>query len=87
MLLEVGNWSIWFRGETFANNETTSQFLSSFFDLLTCLPIATSFSFYFAEVLKYLYLSITEMGVFRLDEWVFNTESHPYLIQSKCASS
>ncbi|KAJ6033872.1 mannosyl-oligosaccharide alpha-1-2-mannosidase 1B [Penicillium canescens] len=44
-------------------------------------------SFYFAEVLKYLYLSFTETGVLSLDEWVFNTESHPYLIQSKCASS
>jgi mannosyl-oligosaccharide alpha-1,2-mannosidase len=87
MLLEVGNWSIWFRGETFANKETTSQFLSSFFDLVTCLPIPLFFSFYFVEVLKYLYLSFTETGVLSLDEWVSNTESHPYLIQSKRASS
>ncbi|OGE50503.1 hypothetical protein PENARI_c016G00736 [Penicillium arizonense] len=44
-------------------------------------------SFYFVEVLKYLYLSFTETGVLSLDEWVSNTESHPYLIQSKYASS
>jgi mannosyl-oligosaccharide alpha-1,2-mannosidase len=87
MLLEVGSWSIWFRGESFPNNETTLQFLSRFFALDTCLPIPRSFSFYFAEVLKYLYLSFTETGVLSLDEWVFNTESHPFLIQSKCASS
>ncbi|KAJ5832658.1 mannosyl-oligosaccharide alpha-1-2-mannosidase 1B [Penicillium riverlandense] len=42
-------------------------------------------SFYFAEVLKYLYLSFAEPDVVSLDQWVFNTECHPMRIQSKCA--
>lgn len=38
-------------------------------------------SFFFAEVLKYLYLTFSDPGVVNLDQWVFNTESHPFLIQ------
>ncbi|KAK4503868.1 hypothetical protein PRZ48_004783 [Zasmidium cellare] len=36
-------------------------------------------SFFFAEVLKYLYLTFTEPDVIDLSEWVFNTEAHPFL--------
>lgn len=35
--------------------------------------------FFFAEVLKYLYLTFTEPDVIDLSQWVFNTEAHPYL--------
>lgn len=34
-------------------------------------------SYYFAEVLKYLYLSFTDPNVVNLDDYVFNTECHP----------
>lgn len=38
-------------------------------------------SFFFAEVLKYLYLTFADIDVVSLDNYVFNTECHPFLIQ------
>jgi mannosyl-oligosaccharide alpha-1,2-mannosidase len=35
-------------------------------------------SFWLAETLKYFYLLFEEEGVVGLDEWVFNTEAHPF---------
>jgi len=35
-------------------------------------------SFWFAETLKYLYLIFSEPDVVSLDEWVLNTEAHPF---------
>ncbi|KAF4301530.1 Glycoside hydrolase family 47 [Botryosphaeria dothidea] len=35
-------------------------------------------SFWLAETLKYFYLVFEEPGVVSLDEWVFNTEAHPF---------
>ncbi|KAH8101109.1 glycoside hydrolase family 47 protein [Cristinia sonorae] len=35
-------------------------------------------SFWFAEVLKYLYLTFDDPEHISLDEWVFNTEAHPF---------
>lgn len=45
-------------------------------------------SFFFAEVLKYMYLTFVPPDVVSLDEWVFNTECHPFKIQGgTCATS
>lgn len=38
-------------------------------------------SFFFAEVLKYIYLTFAEPETVDLGEWVFNTESHPVRVQ------
>ena len=35
-------------------------------------------SFWTAETLKYFYLIFSEPGVVSLDEYVFNTEAHPF---------
>ncbi|PNY18225.1 alpha-1,2-Mannosidase [Tolypocladium capitatum] len=35
-------------------------------------------SFWIAETLKYYYLLFSEPNVISLDEWVFNTEAHPF---------
>lgn len=35
-------------------------------------------SFWLAETLKYFYLLFTTPDVISLDEWVFNTEAHPF---------
>ncbi|KAK5118614.1 hypothetical protein LTR85_008079 [Meristemomyces frigidus] len=35
-------------------------------------------SFWMAETLKYFYLVFSEPDVISLDEWVFNTEAHPF---------
>ncbi|KAK4996429.1 hypothetical protein LTR66_003956 [Elasticomyces elasticus] len=35
-------------------------------------------SFWMAETLKYFYLLFSEPSVISLDEWVFNTEAHPF---------
>ncbi|KAI0676455.1 seven-hairpin glycosidase [Trametes maxima] len=36
-------------------------------------------SFWFAEVLKYLYLTFDDPNRISLDTWVFNTEAHPFI--------
>mmetsp|Transcript_23969 Transcript_23969/g.32787 ORF Transcript_23969/g.32787 Transcript_23969/m.32787 type:complete len:593 (+) Transcript_23969:53-1831(+) len=40
-------------------------------------------SFFMAETLKYLYLLFTSSEVISLDEYVFNTEAHPFPIPEK----
>jgi len=35
-------------------------------------------SFWLAETLKYFYLLFSEPNLVSLDEWVFNTEAHPF---------
>ncbi|WQF87282.1 Putative glycoside hydrolase family 47, six-hairpin glycosidase-like superfamily [Colletotrichum destructivum] len=35
-------------------------------------------SFFFAETLKYFYLIFSDPELISLDEWVFNTEAHPF---------
>lgn len=35
-------------------------------------------SFWMAETLKYYYLLFTEPDVISLDDWVLNTEAHPF---------
>ena len=46
-----------------------------------------SHSYYFAEVLKYLFLSFTDPSVVNLDDWVFNTECHPMLRNAAACSN
>jgi mannosyl-oligosaccharide alpha-1,2-mannosidase len=36
-------------------------------------------SFWTAETLKYFWLIFSEPDVVSLDQWVFNTEAHPFL--------
>ena len=36
-------------------------------------------SFFLAETLKYLYLLFSPSDVLPLNEWVFNTEAHPFI--------
>lgn len=36
-------------------------------------------SFFFAEVMKYLYLTFDDPNHISLDSWVFNTEAHPFI--------
>ncbi|TKA77057.1 hypothetical protein B0A55_04407 [Friedmanniomyces simplex] len=38
-------------------------------------------SFWMAETLKYFYLIFSEPDVISLDEWMFNTEAHPFKLQ------
>jgi mannosyl-oligosaccharide alpha-1,2-mannosidase len=33
-----------------------------------------------AETLKYFYLTFSEPSVISLDDWVFNTEAHPFRV-------
>lgn len=35
-------------------------------------------SFWTAETLKYFYLVFSEPGLVSLDDWVLNTEAHPF---------
>jgi mannosyl-oligosaccharide alpha-1,2-mannosidase len=39
-------------------------------------------SFFLAETLKYLYLTFADPSEIPLDQWVFNTEAHPFPIVS-----
>ena len=36
-------------------------------------------SFWLAETLKYFYLLFSEPNLISLDEWVLNTEAHPFM--------
>ncbi|XP_060525128.1 mannosyl-oligosaccharide 1,2-alpha-mannosidase IA isoform X1 [Cylas formicarius] len=38
-------------------------------------------SFFLAETLKYLYLIFSDDSLISLDEWVFNTEAHPFPVK------
>ena len=40
-------------------------------------------SFWLAETLKYLYLLFSPPSTIPLDEWVLNTEAHPFASQAK----
>ena len=40
-------------------------------------------SFFLAETLKYLYLIFASGDTMHLNEWVFNTEAHPFRITKK----
>lgn len=40
-------------------------------------------SFWLSETLKYFYLLFTEPTLVSLDEWVFNTEAHPFRLQDE----
>lgn len=40
-------------------------------------------SFFLAEVLKYLYLIFSEDNIISFDDWVFNTEAHPFPIDKR----
>ncbi len=42
-------------------------------------------SFWLAETLKYLYLLFSPPSTISLDEWVFNTEAHPFRQAAKPA--
>ena len=42
------------------------------------VPMDRMESFWLAETLKYFYLIFDEWDVLSLDDWVFNTEAHPF---------
>jgi hypothetical protein len=44
-------------------------------------------SFFLAETLKYLYLIFSADSDVSLDEWVFNTEAHPFRIFNPASRS
>lgn len=46
-------------------------------------------SFFLAETLKYAYLTFVDKSVLSLDEWVLNSEAHPFPIlvhSAKCSN-
>lgn len=49
-------------------------------DVTSTAPVQddTEESFWLAETLKYFYLLFSEPDVLSLDEWVLNTEAHPF---------
>lgn len=52
------------------------------------MPLMDSMeSFWTAETLKYFYLLYSDPNVISLDDWVFNTEAHPFKLPSNTASS
>ena len=44
-------------------------------------------SFFFAETLKYLYLAFSDPDYFSLDEYVYNTEAHPFKVPRRKQST
>ena len=39
-------------------------------------------SYFFAETLKYLYLTFVDPSVMSLDEWVYSTEAHAFKLEN-----
>lgn len=63
------------------NRATTAEFGNSAIDDVTKqVPELNDSmeSFWLAETLKYFYLLFAEEDVVSLDEWVLNTEAHPF---------
>ncbi|KAG6011060.1 hypothetical protein E4U21_000091 [Claviceps maximensis] len=46
------------------------------------VPLDEMESFWLAETLKYYYLLFSEPSVISLDEWVLNTEAHPFKLET-----
>jgi mannosyl-oligosaccharide alpha-1,2-mannosidase len=63
------------------NKHTAAKYGNSAIDDVTKKePVLTDDmeSFWLAETLKYFYLLFCEESVVDLDEWVLNTEAHPF---------
>jgi len=72
------------RAASAINSFNTTLFVAGGYDGLGDVNVGQSSgfiddtqSFWFAEVLKYLYLTFDDPNNISLDEWVFNTEAHP----------
>lgn len=60
---------------------TRAEFGHSALSDMTLLPppkADSMESFWMAETLKYFYLMFSEPDLVSLDDWVFNTEAHPF---------
>jgi len=67
----IASFSKWLKAPAgFAGIWNTNESDSGFIDDME--------SFWFAEVLKYLYLTFDDPNHISIDEWVFNTEAHPF---------
>lgn len=63
------------------DRHTTTEFGNSAIDDVTKVaPVIQDEmeSFWLAETLKYFYLLFSEEDVISLDDWVLNTEAHPF---------
>lgn len=49
--------------------------------------VDTMWEWWMAETLKYLWLLFSDSDVLPLDQWVFNTEAHPYRAQPWVSST
>jgi mannosyl-oligosaccharide alpha-1,2-mannosidase len=73
-------WEMW----TAITNATATELANSALDDVNPPPgqplrMSDSMeSFWFSETLKYFYLVFSEPDLVSLDEWVFNTEAHPF---------
>jgi mannosyl-oligosaccharide alpha-1,2-mannosidase len=56
---------------------------SAIMDVTTTAPSQDNSmeSFWIAETLKYFYLLFSDEELISLDEWVLNTEAHPFRLQ------
>lgn len=66
---------------TAINKATDAEYgNSAIVDVLNGTPahVDSMESFWMAETLKYLYLLFAEPDLISLDDWVLNTEAHPF---------
>jgi mannosyl-oligosaccharide alpha-1,2-mannosidase len=72
----------WSMFETIDNKTSTEYGNAELDDVTEAEPekLDNMQSFWMAETLKYFYLIFSEPGVLSLDEWVFNTEAHPFRV-------
>lgn len=66
--------------ESIENYTRTELAYSSVYDVTSKEPVHNGVmeSFWVAETLKYVWLLFSSEDVVSLDEWVLNTEAHPF---------
>ncbi|GBB94547.1 hypothetical protein RclHR1_02380006 [Rhizophagus clarus] len=72
-------WKIWQSIEKWCKTETAYSGLINVASNKEIIQNDNMESFFFAETLKYLYLLFSTPDVISLDDYVFNTEAHPFL--------
>ncbi|KAF3763024.1 family 47 glycoside hydrolase [Cryphonectria parasitica EP155] len=71
-------WKMWQSVIAHVRNNPAHSAINGVNDLTKLRHAGTMESFWIAETLKYFYLLFSEPDVVSLDDWVLNTEAHPF---------
>ncbi|KAI9321839.1 glycoside hydrolase [Dichotomocladium elegans] len=75
-------WKIFQSIEKYCKTSSGYTRIANVFNTDAVEPLNFQESYFFAETLKYLYLIFSEPSLISLDEYVFNTEAHPFKLNT-----